>query len=598
MTGSECLFATVSIHVENDAEGLDAHDAVAADHLRALLGWREELHELAQSAPTSAIDPLFNDVAPSDRNSRAREFLFGDGREERILLKLPARIGWTTEGALTEIELDKPFEREILCRYFWYFHAGDSLSFHASFELPYDGASLGDLYALSVFQKLIYPTEAGSAGGTPLSGLKCLSGQSFDQFITERFNAKFAALIAHVPGLARKNDKSPNYWSLVHREVMPEAREVRAPLYRTLFILRDRNFFQALRDREEIIFSDNRTLDAIEGQEVARNHFVLDAGDVEARTETSLPYFFMSGFFQNIIDFLNQDSSEIGDGTDAIYPSSEEQKNERMFFRFANGRALYQVVEASRSLEVGRKAIGTCPYIFLVHLMALHNEMITRRYERRSDQLLAELDDGDEPLARVLEPDEKRRAASERADLIETLSEKVDQFRHQAFALYKRYFYSNAFRYDTERDVFESVSKIRGINNRMNYCDEVVKGLNETAQVLETKARYQQQYQEQKSKKHLDILLGLITFMTLIEGILRLHDTYGHLFDRVRSPSDGPLCFLRTSNLCPNGDLTDVVSVIVFFILGGFLAVLIVAFVIFGLARAAGFAKPAGSRRR
>ena len=255
----------------------------------------------------------------------------------------------------------------------------------------------------------------------------------------------------------------------------------------------------------------------------------------------------------------------------------------RMFFRFANGRALYQVVEASRSLEVGRKAIGTCPYIFFVHLMALHNEMITRRYERRSDQLLAELDDGDQPLARVLEPDGKGRAARDRAELIQALSEKVDRFRHQAFALYKRYFYSNAFRYDTERDVFKSVSKIRGINNRMAYCDDVVRGINETAQVLETKARYQQQHREKESKKHLDILLGLITFMTLIEGILRLHDTYDHLFSTIRSPSMPPLCVLRATNICPNGDMTDVASVIVFFILAGFLALLIVAFISYGV---------------
>lgn len=77
-----------------------------------------------------------------------------------------------------------------------------------------------------------------------------------------------------------------------------------------------------------------------------------------------LDYLFLAGFNQNIIDFMNQSTSEILDSIDPIYPDSDEQSDERFFVRYANHRAMVTYVPKSRSLETGNDYIGTCPMRF------------------------------------------------------------------------------------------------------------------------------------------------------------------------------------------------------------------------------------------
>ncbi|MFC5345273.1 hypothetical protein ACETK8_04245 [Brevundimonas staleyi] len=51
----------------------------------------------------------------------------------------------------------------------------------------------------------------------------------------------------------------------------------------------------------------------------------------ETNRADCLDYLFLAGFNQNIIDFMNQDTSEILDSTDPLYPDSSEQTDERFF---------------------------------------------------------------------------------------------------------------------------------------------------------------------------------------------------------------------------------------------------------------------------
>jgi hypothetical protein len=49
-----------------------------------------------------------------------------------------------------------------------------------------------------------------------------------------------------------------------------------------------------------------------------------------------LHYLFTAGFNQNIVDFMNQDASEVQDSIDPIYPTNDQQEEENFFVRFAN----------------------------------------------------------------------------------------------------------------------------------------------------------------------------------------------------------------------------------------------------------------------
>src|SRR5690606_23309282 len=185
-----------------------------------------------------------------------------------------------------------------------------------------------------------------------------------------------------------------------------------------------------------------------------------------------LDCYFLSGFLQNIIDFLRQDVSEIQDGTDPIYPPAGVEDDDSHFLVYATQSAVYEVVAGSRSLNVGRGWIGTCPYLFLVHLMTLHNEALVQRYEGMVRGLIGELDQ------RLLEADfdggDYPAKAADRAFGL------FRRFRLVTFSQIAKHRYFNVLRYDTERTFYESIERVRGIAQRQDYWAAVVADLEKT----------------------------------------------------------------------------------------------------------------------
>jgi hypothetical protein len=127
--------------------------------------------------------------------------------------------------------------------------------------------------------------------------------------------------------------------------------------------------------------------------------------------------------------------------------------------RFANQRAMLTYVRASRSLESGNDYIGTCPYAFLIHVVSLHNEFLTRDYERAAFSLV------------------ERVAALNRRGKLRKAADAFYDFRMRDFADYHRDLYMNVFRYDTERDVFESMEKLRGTDRKGTYLGQLIDNL-------------------------------------------------------------------------------------------------------------------------
>ena len=224
-----------------------------------------------------------------------------------------------------------------------------------------------------------------------------------------------------------------------------------------------------------------------------------------------LDYLFLAGFNQNIIDFMNQDTSEILDSIDPIYPDSDEQSDERFFVRYANHRAMITYVPRSRSLEIGNDYIGTCPYAFLIHLLALHNEFLARTHEERSMariERISAMTAGREPRAsaalRALEMREPiaQKDASDPTELL------INQAKLAEFEEYERFRYSNPFRYDTERDVFAKLQDLRGTNRKQAALTTAIASLEDHASDLR---RRRQQVADQESARRdlrINLLLG------------------------------------------------------------------------------------------
>jgi hypothetical protein len=225
-----------------------------------------------------------------------------------------------------------------------------------------------------------------------------------------------------------------------------------------------------------------------------------------------LDYLFLSGFNQNIIDFMNQDTSEILDSTDPLYPERQDQQDERFFVRFANHRALLTYVPSSRSLEIGNDYIGTCPYAFLIHVLAMHNEYLDRLHETATASRIARIEDRLNPGY----PTElNSKALLEIEDLINMA--KLANYRE-----YKRYRYINPFRYDTERDVFEKLENLRGTSRKQQALEEALASLEDHADDLARQSRRAEVQREQRYEKKVTTGFAIVGLAGIIQMIYAL----------------------------------------------------------------------------
>lgn len=222
-----------------------------------------------------------------------------------------------------------------------------------------------------------------------------------------------------------------------------------------------------------------------------------------------LNYLFLSGFNQNIIDFMAQDASEILDSIDPIYPEADDDSGERFFVRFATPRAFITYVSGSRSLEAGNDYIGACPYAFLIHVLALHNEYLARDYEIHAEEMIEDI--------RVDNEKERPSRAVQR----------FFGFRMGEFSDYARNRYGKVFRYDTEAKVFSEIEQRRGIERKTDYLDTIVENMEKQTEDLQSRLQKRED--------------RVVTFAVGGVGVFGL---FSFVFDVTGPNDDKPLRFL------------------------------------------------------
>ncbi|TKD49899.1 hypothetical protein [Sphingomonas baiyangensis] len=226
-----------------------------------------------------------------------------------------------------------------------------------------------------------------------------------------------------------------------------------------------------------------------------------------------LDYLFLSGFNQNIIDFMNQDTSEILDSLDPIYPATEEQQAEGFFVRYANHRAMITYAPHSRSLETGNDYIGTCPYAFLIHTLSLHNEFLARAQERESVQAI----DG---IHAAVRGDE---AACDYA----AVEAAINRIKISGFQRYERHAHVNMFRYDTERDVFAELELLRGTRRKHAALERALLSLEDLATDLEARKRRVEGDAEDMRKRNLEAVVFVLALLGAVQFLFGLADYAG-----------------------------------------------------------------------
>ena len=480
------------------------------------------------------VEPLFNDIADRSRPGQLDDGTYGrsvfdrlfsadpttpdEGTVlppvERLTFRMPTRIRWTTEGRTYVVSLPRPDEqqaRQVNLRRFWYQYGNGALSWHLSFDYYYaddfaadaDGAPI-TLYFLSLLQKLAWPKEsyreAGQATVDDLVGITVgaegsATAQGFWSFVEERF----ARDCHRIPDMCMGTvSKRRQFAKILQPTALVEAPRIRYFDNRSLFFIHDEEWFGLIQPVEAGRLVQRR-------QRIPEERFRkypelikalaqkgLPSAEVELNAEywrqvrandaagifpkTQVAYLFLAGFNQNIIDFMNQDASEVLDSLDPIYPNSEEQEEEGFYVRYANPRALITYAPRSRTLEVGNDYIGTCPYAFLVHVLAMHNEWLTRRQEETTYRMIDEIGG--------LIAKGNAQAGKDALGAYDKAEDAINQLRIDAFEIFDKHRYANPFRYDTERDVFETLDRLRGTSRLRASHEAAIAAMEEQARDL------------------------------------------------------------------------------------------------------------------
>ena len=109
--------------------------------------------------------------------------------------------------------------------------------------------------------------------------------------------------------------------------------------------------------------------------ETCEYHVSADGEDFER------PLLAIAGMVQGVPDFPAQDDSEIHDSTRPTAKSVESAL-------FTHPRLMIEIAKSWRSYQRGRGELGTCPYLLLTFLVAVHDELVVRELEERIETMI------------------------------------------------------------------------------------------------------------------------------------------------------------------------------------------------------------------
>jgi hypothetical protein len=552
------LYWTLSFYIPADRLSAGGEDTATP------LG--ERIAAAPVSKPThtlrDAIEPLFNDIADRSRLGKVEDRLFAGCKAERLVFTMPATVQWTTEGKTFIFAVPpKHRERKVGLRGFWYAHSNGALSWHLSFAVHYGPDLDRDLkaktpstyYFLSLLQKLAWPKEFRmDDAGTTIHQMVGMSvrrpaetrDMPFWDFVRERFAQDWQCIAGAHP-LARPGI---GFDDLVRSPPSMEVPGLKCPESRSMFFIRDSHLLSLIQPKDASGTIESRRRRVSDEQFDGYPDLVVrqrrrgarrielgatywdemlgqrDPPGCPTNARDRLAYLFLAGFNQNIIDFTNQEASEVLDSLDPIYPNSDAQEQEGFFVRYANPRAMITYVSRSRTLEVGNDHVGTCPYALLIHALSMHNEALTRAQEENTfaaiDRITAEIESG-------------RNAKTDRHDHFETAERMINETRIAAFHVYERHRYANPFRYDTERDVFDELERLRGTSRLKLAYEAALASLEEQIRDLDRERKAAEDAHVQKQDRKVAALLGTLGIFGVIQVVFQVDQ-----FARAAEPAE------------------------------------------------------------
>ncbi|MBX3479495.1 MAG: hypothetical protein KF842_03780 [Caulobacter sp.] len=290
----------------------------------------------------------------------------------------------------------------------------------------------------------------------------------------------------------------------------------------------ENSYWHWVRERPDDLFYSNATdedVAALHGGTFDDDGETLHIPAFDRKRVDCLDYLFLSGFNQNIIDFMNQDTSEILDSLDPIFPKNEEQQEEGFFVRYANHRSMITYAQYSRSLDVGNDYIGTCPYAFLIHVLSMHNEFLARGYEWRT--------------AKGIEAVERDMAKTDRSlEDYRRIEQRINDLKIARYRDFERHRHVNVFRYDTERDVFEELERLRGTERKQQALSLALASLEDHATDLDARQQAKESRRSAARERNLNLIFAVV-------GLLAASQFLSDLSGYLKTIKDSPPPLLK-----------------------------------------------------
>lgn len=230
----------------------------------------------------------------------------------------------------------------------------------------------------------------------------------------------------------------------------------------------------------------------------------------------------LAGLCQNILDFGQQDASEMADSLKPIFDTSEQLEV------FAHSRLLHEFSLHSRSFSKMAGVLGACPYLMLTHLVLVYDERLLSEAEVLLNELVygraAARPAGNaslrvqplQPLFVLLE----KAGWSASQPFADSLRARLNVFRELEFP-----YINNIFRYQTEQGIFAAADAMRGLSSRHKRFRDVL-------EQYENAVRDIHDYGDVTSQRRIGLilfglsLLSLLGFIKDVQQIFQLPDTW------------------------------------------------------------------------
>ena len=178
----------------------------------------------------------------------------------------------------------------------------------------------------------------------------------------------------------------------------------------------------------------------------------------------------LAGIAQNVLDLRNQDEHEVTDFLIEAFDSSDHTL-------FVNPRCTTRFSKRSRAFEELQGRLDGCPYFYLTNIIMVYREFVLEQIARLVDEMALQLRQVGAGTGTNVSRHRSKGILAPLFKLPDHLERTTDRLllREQLFVNRSLRDVPNVFRYPTEKDMFEQITRLHGFDRRLEGFEKFLK---------------------------------------------------------------------------------------------------------------------------